>query len=264
MPITTRTKLLISALTLSSFLLGEVEVVAKESTNNIEQQQAVNKTPAKYPGHFMNDFVKGFYKQFKNTNSEESELTFTINFTVTDSGVIENITMPGISDPNIIDESTTLVKSLKKWKPATEEGKAVAARYSVPFYINLSDVKSGNAKPVYYAKKEDSLFQQASYPSGVQGFWKEFYQKHGPMDTANFLGDRVKFAITVTIEKDGTLTNPEINGIESKKHQEAFVKDFMDVISRLKNWYPAMYDGKPVRSKITIPFVFKVSVLEEG
>jgi len=84
------------------------------------------------------------------------------------------------------------------------------------------------------------------------------------MDTANFLGDRVKFAITVTIEKDGTLTNPEIKGIESKKHQEAFVKDFMDVISRLKNWYPAMYDGKPVRSKITIPFVFKVSVLEEG
>lgn len=262
MPITTRTKLLLSALTLSTFLLGGVEVMAKESTNNIEQQQAVNKTPAKYPGHFMNDFVKGFYKQFKNTNSEESELTFTINFTVTDSGVIENITMPGINDPNIIDESTALVKSLKKWKPATEESKAVAARYSVPFYINLSDVKSGNAKPVYYAKKEDSLFQQASYPSGMDAFWKEYTKKRGPSGEPNFAGDRLKYTITVTIEKDGTLTNPQLKGIDNERHQEGKIKEFMDIVSKMNRWFPAMYDGKPIRSKMTLQFVNNVEVIE--
>lgn len=258
----TNKKLLVSALIFNSFVLLSTETFAKVNREVIELQQVANKVPAKYPGHFMNDFVKGFYKQFKNTSTTEVELTFTINFTITESGIIDNITLPGIDDSTIVEQSTTLIKSLKKWKPATEDGKTVTARYSVPFYINLSDVKSGNSKPVYYAKKEDSLYQMATYPGGIDAFWNEYNKKRGPSGEANFVGDRLKYTITVTIEKDGTLTSPQVKGIDNDRHQQRVLAEFMEIIEKMTKWFPAMYDSKPIRSKMSFTFTNNVSILE--
>lgn len=259
---TTTTKVILALVSTTLFWLGGGmhKVVANNLSNEVSS--LTDKKHAKYPGHFMNDFVKAFYKNNQEIETEETELSFTINFTVTESGQVDNITVPGITDSSISEEVVRTVKSLKKWKPATEGKTAIASRYSVPFYINLSDVKSGNSKPLYYAKKEDSLYQMATYPGGIDAFWKEYNKKRGPSGEANFVGDRLKYTITVTIEKDGTMTSPQVKGVDNDRHQQGVSEEFMNIVGKMTKWFPAMYDGKPIRSKMNFTFTNNVSILE--
>ncbi|MCO7724799.1 hypothetical protein NJB85_16640 [Myroides odoratimimus] len=69
---------------------GMHKVVANSLSNEVSS--LTDKKHAKYPGHFMNDFVKAFYKNNQEIATEETELSFTINFTVTESGQVDNIT----------------------------------------------------------------------------------------------------------------------------------------------------------------------------
>jgi len=260
--ITNHKKSFLSLFSFLFLLFSGQETLAKEQLTQAEIVLLQQTNHAKYPGHFMNDFLKAFYKKWKAIDTDETALEFTVAFTVTTTGKLDNIIIMGLPTTQLTEGTTLLVKEMKKWKPAKGQGTAEEARYTVPFYILIDDLKQGNPTPTYYAKKEDASFQMAQYPTGIDGFWKEFYKIKGPTTTANFVGDQIKYNITILIQSDGTVTNAEIKGIENEKLKEAFLDDFIDVIRRMSKWNPATYDGKPVPSKLTIRFAHHVEILE--
>jgi len=259
---TTKKKKLIGFFSILFLVSSGDNTLAKEQPNPTEMAILEQANHAKYPGHFMKDFLMAFYKKWKTIDTDETALEFTVAFTVTTTGKLDNIIILGLPDAQVTEGTTKLVKEMKKWKPAKKQGLAEEARYTVPFYILVDDLKQGNPNPTYYAKKEDASFKMAQYPTGMDGFWKEFYKINGPESTANFVGDQIKYNITILIQSDGTVTNAELKGIENEKLKEAFLDDFIDVIRRMSKWNPATYDGKPVPSKLTIRFAHQVEILE--
>lgn len=260
--ITTKKRKLMGLFSILFLVSSGANTLAKEQTNHAEMATLEQANHAKYPGHFMKDFLKAFYKKWKAIDTDETALEFTVAFTVTTTGKLDNIIILGLPNATLTEGTIALVKEMKKWKPTKKQSLAEEARYTVPFYILVDDLKQGNPNPTYYAKKEDASFQMAQYPTGIDGFWKEFHKIRGPINTANFVGDQIKYNITIIIQSDGTITNAEVKGIENEKLKEAFLDDFIDVIRRMSKWNPATYDGKPVKSKLTIRFAQYVEILE--
>jgi len=56
--------------------------------------------------------------------------------------------------------------------------------------------------------------------------------------------------LSFVIEKDGSLSDPQIIGYDDPKITDAL----KDALAKCKGWYPRIYYGIPLRSKITIPF----------
>lgn len=261
MPRTTKKNYFIGVCFLLFFTFNGVVSYAKETLTNHKNVEFQENSQAKYPGPFLKDFLQVFYKKFKSTNTTEEAFDFTLSFTVKASGKLDHILITGLADTLVSETTKNIVQSMKKWKPAKENGIAVDGNYRIPFYILIEDVKAGNSNPKYYAKKEDTRYQPANYPTGIDGFWAEFHKIHGPQSSANFVGDQIKYTIILAIQTDGTVTEVDLKGIQNEKLKETFLDDFIDIITRMKKWNPATYDGTPVKSKLNIQFVRDVEII---
>ncbi|MDR2223373.1 MAG: hypothetical protein LBE34_11640 [Flavobacteriaceae bacterium] len=220
-------------------------------------------THAKYPGHFMNDFLKAFQKKFKDTPLQETELQFSIGFTVTESGELDNIMVSNITNPQLTTDIISIVKEMKKWQPAKENGMKIPSRYALPFYINIAEIQSNTKNIHYTASKEESLFKPASYPTGHKGFWEEYTSKKGPMGEANFVNDRLKYTYTLTIDASGSVVGVELQGIKNDRLKDKFIEDFTKVVTSMKKWNPGTYEGRPVTSRILVPMITTVVAVED-
>jgi protein TonB len=68
------------------------------------------------------------------------------------------------------------------------------------------------------------------------------------------MGDQGKVYVRFVVEKSGAITNVSIaRGLTPELDQEA-----MRVIQMMPNWEPGKQRGKPVRTRVVIPIVFKL------
>lgn len=92
-----------------------------------------------------------------------------------------------------------------------------------------------------------------SYPGGLDAFYNLISKnlEYPWVDrSANVQGN---VFISFVVEKDGSLTEFNIERAPSKTLGEAALK----AVKHSKNWIPATQDGKPVRVKFTVPVSFK-------
>ncbi|MDR0228923.1 MAG: energy transducer TonB [Flavobacteriaceae bacterium] len=247
--------LLSAAVTCSATTITDNKTINPTSTTIELMQSTIH---AKYPGNFMNDFLKHFQKKFGDTTLQETELEFRLSFTVTASGEVDNVIVSTIDNQQLTTDIINIVKGMKKWQPAKENGTKVPSRFAVPFYINISEMQSGKKDIRYTATKADSFFVPAAYPTGFDGFWKEYQTKVGPLNNANFVSDSLKYTYTLTIDSYGNVVGVELKGIENERLKDKFVEDFTKVVTSMKKWIPGSYEGKPVRSRIILPIVSRV------
>ena len=87
------------------------------------------------------------------------------------------------------------------------------------------------------------------YPGGYEKF-NTFILKnlHAPA------GAHGRVVVQLTIEKDGQLTNAKILGSIGK----AADNEVLRVVKLSPKWVPAKLNGKPIRSKVVVPFVFEL------
>ncbi|WP_343674656.1 energy transducer TonB [Chitinophaga sp.] len=105
-----------------------------------------------FPGG-ENGLIKYLKKNFQYPHEAlESgiEGTVTVQFTINAEGGIENVsTISPKLGGHLEMEAIRLVRSMPKWKPAMENGKAVPAQCNIPVVFSLKE---------YYAKKKKKVY----------------------------------------------------------------------------------------------------------
>lgn len=108
-------------------------------------------------------------------------------------------------------------------------------------------------------EKEDEIFlvveENAEPVGGMQKFY-EFVSKNLEYPKqARRMGVEGRVVIQMVVDKDGTLTDPKVlKGIGSGCDEEA-----VRVLKSSPKWKPGKQRGKPVKVKVTVPIIFKLS-----
>jgi protein TonB len=97
-----------------------------------------------------------------------------------------------------------------------------------------------------------SVEQAPAFPGGFQAFYSYLGQNIRYPADARDKQEQGRVIITMTVEKDGSLTNVKVvRGVSASLDQEA-----IRVISASPKWSPGIQNGRPVRVQYTIPISF--------
>ncbi len=173
---------------------------------------------------------------------QNSSIDITFILTITKDGSVFN--------PKIQNDSLQLETSLKKaleklpkWNPKTENGMAVVSRKAFNLVI-----------PIQYTIEEEPIngqvYRKATPKDGVRNFMNRFIEEF--KFDSNKVNYDIKMRLIFFVEKDGTLTNIEV----AEANTPLFHSEVISIIKSSK-WNPAIENGKPVRSKFTIPITIK-------
>lgn len=173
---------------------------------------------------------------------ENSSINITIILTITKDGSVFN---PKIQNDSLQLESNLkkAVAKLPKWNPKTENGNGVVSRKAFNLVIPIDQIIE--EQPI-----AGQSYTKATPKDGLEKFMKQFTEEF------KFDSNKVDFDIRMRlrffVEKDGTLTNVEV--VEANTplfHSEAIT------VIKSTRWNPAIENGKPVRSRFTIPITIK-------
>jgi len=138
-------------LIIQSFILNCFSQANKQTNETIKNTTDLDETVSHFPGG-KDAYIKYLKENMKYPEEEKAmgiDAIVQINFIVDANG---NITKPEIAKPateNFNNEALRLIKTMPKWMPAKQNGKNVAATYTlpVPFSMGLMDSPDPEAVP---------------------------------------------------------------------------------------------------------------------
>jgi periplasmic protein TonB len=157
-----------------------------------------------------------------------------------------------VEDSKAANEYIPTVEDLKEATPwiKTMEGQegGVDVTYIEPV-IPVDRPKEAEVEaPFNYAE------EMPAYAEGLDALMKFFASKIRYPELARKAGIEGKVHIGFIVNRDGTISNPEVlKGIGGGCDEEA-----LRVVSLLGKWIPGKQNGKAVRIKMSIPIVFKL------
>ncbi|WP_242651221.1 energy transducer TonB [Myroides marinus] len=261
-----KTVLLRSFVALLFFTLGAQSTFAQKRSKNAKKEQVTTvqkkDTVAIYAGDFKEDFLRVFFKESGKIVYSGTEFKFVLSLILTDTGVVEDVIVLGVDNTNVKERMKTIAKNLGKWTPEVKAGQDIRSQVTVPFAIKesefimnpaeldrlLAESKERSKESVY-----SNVDTKATYPDGMSVFVQQFVELFTP---PIFEGDKLRFAITFIVEKDGTVTDIKLYGISSPNQAE-LLKEITKAFVSMKKWIPAIKDGKPVRSQFTLPLTLQ-------
>lgn len=123
-------------------------------------------------------------------------------------------------------------------------------------YNNNTGLEDLDKKPIKQeAEKIFEIDQPAEFPGGLQalGKWLSCNLTYPTKAQENNIEGKI--LVQFIVEKDGSISNPVIaRGVDKDLDAEA-----IRIVSIMPKWKPGMNDGKPVRSKMTLPVAFKLT-----
>ena len=127
---------------------------------------------------------------------------------------------------------------------------AVAALLSFPVLAQTDIVKTDTVGA------EDMVFLQVDvepeFPGGLDSLFRFIWQNTQYPQKAVRNNITGKVYVTFVIEKDGSVSNVEVlRGVHKLLDKEA-----VRVTKLLPRWSPAMENGRPVRFRFNLPYVF--------
>ncbi len=178
-----------------------------------------------------------------------------IQFVIEKDGSVSNVKLLRGIGSGCNEEAIRVVKMLPKFKPGMQNGQAVRVQYNVPIMFKLDEALKGTpAKSV----EVDSIYTKPTQPAVFQGSEREtliFLAKnvrYPAEDRENNRQGTVKVAITV--EKDGSVSTYKI----VKSISPTLDAETLRCIKLLEKATPATFNGKNVRSVLTLPLSFKI------
>ncbi|WP_051568543.1 energy transducer TonB [Crocinitomix catalasitica] len=120
----------------------DIEIVSVEHLSNIRNQRAIlaSEDEPRFPGgeREMSQFVANNIKLPNIDNLTINNSTVYVSFLVTETGELKNVnTIRGVH-PLIDEEVMRVVKSMPKWTPAQQDGKAVAVEFTLPVNVRYN------------------------------------------------------------------------------------------------------------------------------
>ena len=129
--------------------------------------------------------------------------------------------------------------------------------------IDISEVElEEKYKPIALEPKveevDDEIFviveTKPEFPGGDAELMKFLFENLKYPSAARRMGIEGKVFVTMVVEKDGTITNPEVmRGFDTSCDNEA-----LRVMNLMPKWIPGKQRGKPVRVKVSFPISFKM------
>ena len=163
------------------------------------------------------------------------------------------------------EEGIRVVKSMPKWTPGQQAGKAVRVLYTLPIFFKLDDQtpqpnNKGDMQP-----DKNGVYQIAEEMPRFPGDDKAlmvYLQKNlimpekykGNTDENPSLAEYRTF-VKFVVNEDGSISDIQLlrNSAEFKDLDEEAIR----VVKSMPNWEPGKIEGKPVKVYFNLPIVFK-------
>lgn len=173
-----------------------------------------------------------------------------VTFIVNKLGDVDKVRVVRGVEATLDAEALRVVKSLPKWTPGIEKGKAVDVAYTVPITFGFTDDKKVDEVKVDGKNKMDGTAPK--FPGGDLELRKFIAQAVKYPKEAQKKGETGKVFVTFVVDKLGSVDSVRIaRGVSPLLDSEA-----IRVIKTLPNWIPGTKDGKSVNTAYTIPINF--------
>jgi TonB family protein len=167
-------------------------------------------------------------------------VTFVVNTdgTIVDAQVIKSVS------PDLDKEALRVIGLMPKWQPGKQKGKPVRVKYTMPMNFRLSDDDLKKVQP----------YRQAEVPGGMPTINAFLESTIKYPEKAKAAGKQGTVIVAFVVEEDGSISDIELlSRVDAQLDKEA-----MRVIGLMPKWTPAMFEGKPVRSKTSLPVKFSL------
>ena len=182
----------------------------------------------------------------------------TVRFVIDLKGAIREAYVETKVHPALDAEALRVVKGMPRWKPGTQEGKAVKVYYRLPIKFTLT-FDDDDASTVAQEPVDTTLL----VPELPLAFADEMPRFEG--DLEDYLKREIRYpqearqakeagsvSVTFVVEKDGRITDAEV----SKNVSPALDAEALRVVNAMPLWVPGRQGGQPVAvyQSVTVPF----------
>ncbi|WP_375561691.1 energy transducer TonB [Bernardetia sp. OM2101] len=156
---------------------------------------------------------------------------------------------------DILKQEAERVVSLTKWIPAQINGQNVRSLMTIPIIFKLdvaqTQTKKQNTDEEVNIAEVDEV---ANHKDGLDGLYKHISQNLDYPKSAKKLGEQGKVIVEFVVETDGSLSDFKVlQSVSTDCDNEA-----IRVIKSTSPWIPAQKDGQAVKTRISMPLVFKL------
>ncbi|MDO4524645.1 MAG: energy transducer TonB [Bacteroidales bacterium] len=215
------------------------------------------------------------------------EIPVVVIFNVEDDGSISNVRVKEHVHPDFDKEAIRVVQKMEKWTPAMSNGRLVRSKFHVtimfpnipypepncqsidlfPTGMVRCDIDSTSSK-IEKDQKSDSdndddddmivgmiVEQKPVFPGGQKALMEFLKSNLVYPKAARDSSIQGRVIVKFTVEKDGTITDVEVaRGVHPALDEEA-----VRVVSMMPKWKPGTQMGDTVRTKFTLPVLFKIN-----
>lgn len=216
------------------------------------------------------------------------EIPVVVIFNVEDDGSISNVRVKDPVHPDLDKEAISVVQKMPRWKPAMSNGRLVRSKFHVtimfpnipypePNYQSDSlvttlglvrcDVDSTSSKKEMGSKSDSNydddddmimgmiVEQKPVFPGGQKALMEFLKSNLVYPKAARDSSIQGRVIVKFTVEKDGSITDVEVvRGVHPALDEEA-----VRVVSMMPKWKPGTQMGDTVRTKFTLPVLFKIN-----
>ena len=217
-----------------------------------------------------------------------NEIPVVVIFNVDEDGSISNVRVKDPVHPDLDKEAIRVVQKMEKWTPAMSNGRQVRSKFHVtimflnipypePYYQSNDlfptgmvrcDIDTTSSK-IEKDQKSDSNNDddddmivgmivgehRAEFPGGDRALLDFLKSNLVYPKAAQDSSIQGRVIVRFTVEKDGSITDVEVvRGVHPALDEEA-----VRVVSMMPKWKPGTQMGDTVRTKFTLPVLFKIN-----
>ena len=207
------------------------------------------------------------------------------NFIVEKDGRITDVQVVRSIDPLLDKEAVRVIQSMPNWEPGAQRGENVRVRFTLPVVFRLQgdgNKASGTPPPPphptdasgtpppppppppSYTKSEEELKNtnevfvvvetQPEFPQGNAALMRFLSDNIEYPKEAQENGIQGRVITNFVVEKDGSISDVQVvRAVNTLLDAEA-----VRVIKTMPNWKPGTLKGQPVRTRFTLPVVFRL------
>ena len=217
-----------------------------------------------------------------------NEIPVVVIFNVEDDGSISNVRVKEPVHPDFDKEAIRVVQKMEKWTPAMSNGRQVRSKFHVTImFLNIPypepnyqsdslvttlglvrcDVDSTSSKKEMGSKSDSNydddddmimgmiVEQKPVFPGGQKALMEFLKSNLVYPKAARDSSIQGRVIVKFTVEKDGSITDVEVvRGVHPALDEEA-----VRVVSMMPKWKPGTQMGDTVRTKFTLPVLFRFS-----
>ncbi len=239
---------------------------ASGNSEDSEIFQVVEEQPM-FPGGMqeMMKFLQQNIKYPKEAQEQGKQGRVIVQFVVNKDGSITGDSVVRSVDPLLDAEALRVVRSMPNWTPGKQKGEPVRVRFTLPVSFRLSGGSTDKAQePARAAQTEnassgDEIFQvvenMPEYPGGMSELMKYLQKEIKYPKEAQEQGKQGRVIVEFVVEKNGSITEAKV----MKPVDPLLDAEALRVVSAMPNWNPGKQRGKEVRTRFTLPVMFRLS-----